>query len=117
MFSAGTLFGLIGLALLLVGGIGYGMYAFNQHLWNLPANVKYITQVFQVGILANDPTKIILHFNTTEYFNRGVRVEASEWLRYGVPNKTEVFIVTDGLSHYIRVQGQARMIYLDPILV
>ncbi|MNC60595.1 hypothetical protein D3C75_1104840 [compost metagenome] len=117
MFSVAVLFGVVVTVLVLVALLGYGAWLFNCYLWRLPASVKFVTQVFQVGIMAKDPTKIILHFNTVEYFTRGVVVEASEWLRYGVPNKTEVFIVTDGLSHYIRVQGRARLIYLDPILV
>lgn len=116
MFSAGTVFGVAALVLALVALLGYGAFAFNRYLWRLPVKVRFITQVFQIGILAKDPTKVILHFNTTETFVRGVVVDAGEWMRYGVPNKTEVFIVTDGLCYYLRVQGQARMIYLDPIL-
>ena len=115
MFNATMIYVAVVMLLLLLALLGYGSTLFKQYQWNLPAKVRFISQVFQVGILAKDPTKIVLHFNTTEYFNRGVVVDAAEWLRYGVPNKTEVFIVTDGLSHFIRIQGQPRMIYLDPI--
>lgn len=75
--------------------------------------VKFITNVFQVGVSATDPTKVILHFNS-DFFPRGVVVDAADWVQYGVPNKGEVFITTNGVGYFLMVQGQSKALYLSP---
>lgn len=100
--------------LLVIGGLIY-WYRQKPKTVPIPWTVRYMTEVFQVGIVSNDPTKLLIHFEATGIFPRGVLVDAVEWIVHGVPVKGAVFILHDGKNYNIYKQGNYFAMTMEPV--